>query len=157
MRRFYLAATAAIALCAMPALALAETAYTSSGVNMRAGPDTYYPRVSYLPAGEEVEVVGCIDDWTWCDVIAYDERGWVAADFLEYPYDGRTVFIPEYGPRLGLPILSFSFGYWDRHYRNHSWYGRRSISRAASMEYRAHGISWRRSDLMMFPVRSQMP
>ena len=125
MRRYLLAAAAAFALCAMPALARAEIAYTTTGVNMRAGPDSYYPRVSYIPGGEEVDVIGCVDDWTWCDVVAYGERGWIAAHFLEYPYEGGVVLIPDYGPRLGLSIVGFTFGYWDNHYRNYSWYGRR--------------------------------
>ena len=135
MRRFLIAAAAALALCGTPALARAEMAFTTSGVNLRAGPDVYYPRVSYLPGGEEVEVVGCLDDWSWCDVIAFDERGWVAADYLEYPYDGRTVLIPEYGPRLGLSIVGFSFGYWDSHYRHRSWYGRRDYWRNYSASH----------------------
>ena len=128
MKRFLATTMVGLALCAAPALALADDmAYTTSGVNMRAGPDREYPRVAYIPAGEPVEVVGCLEDWAWCDVIAVGERGWVAARFLERDYDGRMVLIPDYGPSLGFGILSFSFGsYWDSHYRHHSWYGRRS-------------------------------
>jgi uncharacterized protein YraI len=51
MKRFFAAAVVALAFCAAPALALADDmAYTTSGVNMRAGPDREYPRVAYIPA-----------------------------------------------------------------------------------------------------------
>ena len=127
MKRSIATAIAALALCGLPALASAEEAYTVRGVNLRAGPDVGYPRVEYVPAGEPVDVVGCLEDYSWCDVIAADERGWIAADFLEYEYDGRRVLIPEYGPQLGFGIVGFSFGsYWDSHYRHRSWYGERS-------------------------------
>ncbi|WP_430390922.1 SH3 domain-containing protein [Dyella sp. 20L07] len=45
---------------------------------MRAGPDSSYPDVVMLDTGTEVSIQGCVDGWSWCDVIAGGNRGWVA-------------------------------------------------------------------------------
>jgi uncharacterized protein YraI len=110
----------------VPTAALAEMAYTTKTVNMRAGPSKDYPLVMQLPGGTPVEVGGCVDDWTWCDVFVGPDRGWVYAGNLEYPYQDHRVSIMTYGPRIGLPIAPFVVGtYWDTYYRGRPWYGRR--------------------------------
>jgi uncharacterized protein YraI len=111
----------------IPAVALAESAYTTKTVNMRAGPSREYEVVTQVGGGTPVEVGGCVDDWTWCDVIAGPDRGWVYAGNLEYPYQGRRVVILTNGPAIGLVIEPFVLGtYWDTYYRGRPWYGRRS-------------------------------
>jgi uncharacterized protein YraI len=108
------------------AVAAAQTAYTTKTVNMRAGPSHEYPLVARIPAGEAVEVGGCVDDWTWCDVGAGPDRGWVYAANLEYPYEDRRVTILTNGPIIGLPIVPFAVGtYWGRYYVGRPWYARR--------------------------------
>jgi uncharacterized protein YraI len=107
--------------------ASAETAYTTKSVNLRAGPSRDYEVVVRAPAGEPVEVYGCVDDWTWCDVSLGDDRGWVYAGNLEYPYRDRRVVVLNNGPIVGFPIVTFSVGpYWDTYYRGRPWYSRRS-------------------------------
>ena len=107
--------------------AFAADGYVTGDVNLRAGPDTSYPRVSMLDSGTPVAIEGCVDGWSWCDVAAGDNRGWVAGNFLQEEYQGQRVFVPEYGVQIGIPIVAFAFGaYWDEHYRNRSWYGERS-------------------------------
>ncbi len=70
---------------------------------------------------------GCTDGWEWCDVIAYDNRGWVAGNFVEYEYQDRPVLLPAYGAQIGIPIVTFVIGsYWDNHYRNRPFYRERS-------------------------------
>ena len=61
----------------VPAASSAETAYTTKTVNLRAGPSRDYELVAQVPAGVPVEVNGCVDDWTWCDVSLEGDRGWV--------------------------------------------------------------------------------
>lgn len=107
--------------------ASAETAYTTKSTNLRAGPSRDYEVVVRAPAAVPVEVYGCVDDWTWCDVSMGDDRGWVYAGNLEYPYHNRRVVVLGHGPLVGFPIVTFSVGpYWDNYYRGRPWYSRRS-------------------------------
>ena len=56
-----------------------QQAYTNKAVNLRAGPSKDYPIVMRLPSGAGVTVMGCIDNYHWCDVSVGDNRGWVYA------------------------------------------------------------------------------
>lgn len=109
----------------IPAIASAAPAYMVSRGTVRAGPGTDYPTLIRLDKGNTVEVYGCLQGWAWCDVSWGAYRGWMYAEHLVYPYQGQRVLIPRYGPMIGLPILSFSFNYWDTHYRNRSFYRER--------------------------------
>lgn len=107
-------------------MAVAADGYLTDNVNLRAGPDPGYPSVAMLSIGTPVAIEGCVDGWSWCDVTAGNNRGWVAGNFLQEEYQGRRVLVPTYGVQIGIPIVSFVFGtYWDDHYRNRSWYGNR--------------------------------
>src|ERR1700693_3040334 len=111
----------------VPGVSLAETAYTTKSVNLRAGPSRDYELVARAPAGVPVDVYGCVDDWTWCDVSLGNDRGWVYAGNLDYPYQDRRVVVFGNGPMIGFPIVTFSVGpYWDTYYRGRPWYSRRS-------------------------------
>lgn len=106
--------------------ALAQNAYTTANVNMRAGPSTQYPRVATLPNGAAVDVHGCINGWSWCDTSWRGIRGWVSGRYLQMLYNNRRVYLPDYAPRIGIPIITFHFGnYWDRWYRDRPWYRER--------------------------------
>lgn len=108
-----------------PTAALAQGAFTTQAVNMRAGPDRGFPLVAWLPAGTAVNVIGCIDGWRWCDVVTRWERGWVYARFLSITFQNQPVTILHNGGWLGLPLITFSIGpYWGNHYRGRPWYGR---------------------------------
>ncbi|MHB0677978.1 SH3 domain-containing protein, partial [Roseomonas mucosa] len=103
--------------------ASAAPGYATGDVNLRAGPGTAYPRVATIGAGAPLEIFGCLDGYNWCDVGAGGMRGWVSGSYLQYAYQGRRVLIPEYGPRIGVPIVTFDFGdYWGRYYRGRPWY-----------------------------------
>jgi uncharacterized protein YraI len=116
-----------VAALALPAAAWAQVAYTTQAVNIRAGPDREYPQVAWLPSGVPVTVIGCVDGWRWCDVVAGPNRGWVYAQFLAYPYQNQPVPIISGGAILGLPLITFSIGpYWDNYYRGRPWYGNRT-------------------------------
>ncbi|PXW14615.1 SH3 domain-containing protein [Paraburkholderia caballeronis] len=123
-----LVAMAALAGLAWPsAQAFAQvSAYTSSPVNLYAGPSGDYPVVSGIGAGVPVTVMGCVSDYSWCDVALPDLRGWVYAAYLSYPYQGEYVPLEGYGSVIGLPIIGFSLGtYWGSFYRDRPWYGER--------------------------------
>ncbi|MFT4246444.1 MAG: SH3 domain-containing protein, partial [Pseudomonas sp.] len=108
------------------ALAQARTGYAVTHANLRAGPDSGYPRIGTVPAGAALDIYGCIDDWSWCDVQWRGERGWISAGLIEYEYSGRRVDVYDYGAQIGLPILVFALDtYWGSHYRGRSWYRER--------------------------------
>ena len=112
---------------ATPGFVTAQQAITNSAVNLRAGPDSDYPRVRWLPEGTPVDVQGCLPDYRWCDVIIEDDRGWIHARYLSYPYQNEYAPVITYGAVIGLPILGFSiWSYWDDHYRRRPWYDDRS-------------------------------
>ena len=116
----------AAASLAFPVLAHAADGYVTGNVNLRAGPDPGYPLIDLIPAGTEVDVLGCTDGWEWCDVIAYGNRGWVAGNYVEYFYQDRPVLLPAYGAQIGIPIITFVIStYWDSHYRGRPFYRER--------------------------------
>lgn len=120
-----IAAVAALVLA--PAIAEAAEGYATANVNMRAGPSTQYPAVTVIPAGESVEIHGCLADVPWCDVEFYGGRGWVAGAYVQAVYQQRRVYVgPEYYRPLGIPTVVFSVGnYWDRYYRDRNFYHER--------------------------------
>ena len=106
--------------------AMAENAVTTNAASVRAGPDDSYPEVAQLSADSPVQVMGCLDDWSWCDVAFGDDRGWLYAPDISYEYEGGYVPFYTYAPAFGLPVVAFSLdAYWGSHYRDHPWYARR--------------------------------
>ena len=112
---------------AVPRAALAADGYVNGYVNLRAGPSARYPRVFTLPPGTPVAIYGCTSGYGWCDVRGDGMRGWIAAEFVSYPWDNRRVVLSGYGARIGLPIVNFVLdAYWGDHYRDQPWYGERA-------------------------------
>ena len=123
LSRARLAAPFAVLALAIPAMAQAAPGMTDSRVQLRAGPGYDYPRVTNLARNTRVNVHGCIRRYDWCDVSVRGIRGWMPADDLRLRYQGRVVRVPEYGPRIALPTLTFSFDtYWDDNYRRSNFY-----------------------------------
>ncbi len=126
MKRLLWGALASLFL-AVPTLAQAATGYVTGNVNLRAGPDSDYPLITQIRAGTDVDVQGCTADWEWCDVIVYNNRGWIAGNYIQYDYQDQYVPLPSYGARVGIPIISFVIGsYWDNYYRGRPFYNNRS-------------------------------
>jgi uncharacterized protein YraI len=123
--------------------AAAQTATTTTAVNVRAGPEKIFPTVTWLLSGAQVTVVGCVANWRWCDVIAGRDRGWVYTRFLSVPFNGNAVTIISGGPNLGLPQSEFSLGeYWDTHYQRQHWFGRKAYWQSR-WEHRSPPREWR--------------
>lgn len=106
----------------LPGTALAQDAYARSSTWLRAGPSAAYPRVAAVARDEALDIHGCLRGRSWCDVSADGDRGWIRGASIDYVYGGRRVIITN--PRAaGIAILSFGVtDYWDRHYRDRSWY-----------------------------------
>lgn len=120
-------AMAFIALAALGCAARAQTlAYTARQVNLRAGPDRDYPVVAVLPPGFQVSVQGCLDTYTWCDVLAGTLRGWVYAGNITSYHQNSYGPLLTWGPVIGVTILGFGIDdYWTQHYWNRPWYPQR--------------------------------
>ncbi|WP_457582656.1 SH3 domain-containing protein [Ensifer canadensis] len=124
MKKILLRAAAICALLLAPAIAEAAEGFATANVNMRSGPSTRYPAVSMIPAGESVEIHGCLADLPWCDVSFYGGRGWVAGRYVQADYRRNRVYVePQYYRPLGIPTVVFQFDrYWDRNYRGRDFY-----------------------------------
>jgi len=115
-----------LCLLTVSAAAAAQNAVTSHPVGVFAGPDDSYPLVARLDTDSPVQVMGCLDDWSWCDVVFSDNRGWVYAPDIEYGYDGGYVPFYTYAPSFGVPVVQFTIGdYWGRYYHGRPWYAQR--------------------------------
>ncbi|HEV2977097.1 MAG TPA: SH3 domain-containing protein [Casimicrobiaceae bacterium] len=123
--RYWIAGCVALAVW-LPLAAAAEEAFTVRDTDVFAGPSSEYPPIGQLPVNAAVELFGCLSDWSWCDVGFGPNRGWIYAGDIVVPYDNQRVAIIEYGPRIHVPLVTFSLtAYWDEHYRSRPWYGER--------------------------------
>jgi uncharacterized protein YraI len=129
---------AALAFCA-PLWASAAEGFVVADISLQAGPDTQYPSIEELYAGTNVEIQGCLQGWTWCDVIASNgDRGWVPGTFIEETYNNQRVVVIDYGARIGVPIVSFSIGtYWDHYYQSRPFYAQRTQWQSRAIRVRA--------------------
>ncbi|POR55026.1 uncharacterized protein YraI [Paraburkholderia eburnea] len=116
------------AMLAAPVPAFAQSqGFTSTTVNLYAGPAGDYPVVAQVPGGVSIAVMGCVAGYSWCDVSLPGLRGWVYGGYISYPYQGARVPLMNYGATIGLPILTFSLGtYWGNYYRDRPWYNNQS-------------------------------
>lgn len=148
MRRFALAAAALLGSVTMAA---AQEAFTTNDANLRAGPGSRFPVVATIPEDSDVYIHGCLSNWDWCDVSWRRSRGWVFSDNLEAVYRSRRVSIYDYRRYNDIPVLSFGFGYWDRHYRDRPWFDEwdRWDDRRDRMRWNEHsnsGDNWNDQD-----------
>jgi uncharacterized protein YraI len=115
--------TIASVLLAPAAAMAASTAIATTNVNLRAGPSTQYPVVNVVGSGDDVRVYGCLSNRSWCDVGYAGQRGWMSSNYLAYVQAGHRYTGSRVVTRIGVPVVSFSFGsYWDDHYKGRSFY-----------------------------------
>jgi uncharacterized protein YraI len=123
-RQLLVSSFLAFPLVAMPLAASAQDARTAKWVNLRAGPARDYPLVGSFGPDTALAVQGCTAGYGWCDVIGPNgARGWVYAGNINYGYQSGYVPVLNYGPQIGLPIVTFTIGtYWGSYYRNRPFY-----------------------------------
>jgi uncharacterized protein YraI len=114
-----------LALLLLAAPAQASPGLVRTTVTLRAGPDIGFPAVDRIPRGARIVVHGCLEDGIWCDVSFGPERGWVAATALDYFYEDRYVYLPDYVYAVDVPVVTFALGsYWDSYYVGRPWFHR---------------------------------
>ena len=120
--------SAAVAFVApVQAQAPRPNGYPVTNVNLRAGPGTYYPALLVVPSHAPIAILGCLGDYTWCDVFFQGNRGWMRSIYLQGWYSGYYYSLRDYAPRLGYRVVSFDLGpYWDANYRGRPFYADRN-------------------------------
>jgi len=114
-------------LLAIPTAALAARGIVTTEVSMRAGPGTGFPVVDRIPGGARVNIHGCLRDNSWCDVSWDGDRGWVSAEYLEYFYRNRYVYLPDYVDVIDVPVVPFVLtSYWSNYYAGRPFFHRRA-------------------------------
>jgi uncharacterized protein YraI len=114
-------------LLVVPTAAFAARGIVTTEVSMRAGPGTGFPVVDRIPGGARVNIHGCLRPPSWCDVSWDGERGWVSAEYLEYFYRNRYVYLPDYVEVIDIPYVPFVLSsYWSNYYVGRPWYHRRA-------------------------------
>lgn len=77
MRRLLLAG-----VLLLPLPVSAQWGTINANVNLRAGPGTEYAVLSWLTRGTHANVVGCVADRPWCEVVVGRRRGFVNVAYL---------------------------------------------------------------------------
>jgi uncharacterized protein YraI len=119
------------------AAAMPQNAVTTEPADLYAGPDDAYPVVAQLDPNTPIQVMGCLDDWSWCDVTVEAARGWMYSPNITYYYEGGYVPLYSYAPSLGIAVVPFSVDiYWGRYYHDRPWYSRREEWAHRSIDHR---------------------
>jgi uncharacterized protein YraI len=123
MKTMIVAASAFAAVAVAPAVAdAAFNGWTTRPVQQKAGPAEFYPTVGGLPGGVQVRIFGCVRGITYCDVSWRGNRGWVKGNALAGFYKNKRVPLANFGVQLGVPYITFNFGYWDNNYKGKPWF-----------------------------------
>ena len=126
MRTLIIVAGAALAL-SMPVQAQEPNAYPITNVNLRAGPGTEYPIIFTVATEAPITILGCLADYTWCDTVFEDHRGWMSAVYLAGYYEGQYYYLKDWAPDLDYQVVTFNVGtYWDTYYRDQPFYAQRT-------------------------------
>lgn len=123
MTSSHLHLTVGAILLSISCVAMAENAVTTEPASLRAGPDDSYPEVAQLDADSPIQVEGCLDDWSWCDVSVDGTRGWMYSPDITYEYQGGYVPFYTYAPAFSVPVVAFTVdAYWGRYYHDRPWF-----------------------------------
>ncbi|HVV60883.1 MAG TPA: SH3 domain-containing protein [Pseudolabrys sp.] len=104
---------------------IANAAVVQSDLNLRSGPGTGYGVVAVMPAGAQVDVLGC--SGSWCRVAWGGAVGYASASYIG---GGAYVSGPVYAAAppvvVAPPVIGFGFGWgggWHgRWHRHHHWH-----------------------------------
>ncbi|WP_031340420.1 SH3 domain-containing protein, partial [Xanthomonas maliensis] len=94
-------------------VAAQHAGHASRLAGLRAGPSEEYRRVGEVQPGHALQVYGCLDSGTWCDVRSPEARGWLPATSIVLNHGALSRVVPK---------VKFSLdAYWDTHYRGREW------------------------------------
>ncbi|HWM81487.1 MAG TPA: SH3 domain-containing protein [Pseudolabrys sp.] len=97
----------------------ANAAIVQSDLNLRSGPGTAYRVISVMPAGADVDVLGC--SGSWCRIAWGAAEGYASASYLA---GGPAYAVAPPPVVVAPPLFSFGVGTWD-----YGWGGNRGWHR----------------------------
>ncbi len=100
-------ATAVAGTLAGGQAALAFTAFSNADLNLRAGPGTQYDVVATTNHDDQLDVRGCLQDITWCDVSWGQIQGWASADYLDVDASAGVKTLPLASNGMEIPIVDY--------------------------------------------------
>lgn len=102
-------AAAIAAAIAVPGAALAATtAVTTTDLNLRAGPGPNHEILTTMPGNMQIQLMGCVEAGTWCQVDYNGQVGWASANYLAAEMQGERVVVTE---RIeAVPTVQFDRG-----------------------------------------------
>ncbi len=99
-----LAAAATLAIVS-PAFAISGTA--NADLPLRSGPGPMHNIIGTVDRNAIVEVEGCVETGTWCQVTANGQRGWVWGANVTAQRGGQTMVITEQRQQLQVPVVTY--------------------------------------------------
>lgn len=97
-----------LALAASGARAEGANFFTTTHVNMRAGPGTGHRIMDTVPDKQIVTVTGCVADQSWC-LVEWDGRsGWLSSRFITRPAPLGSFALQA--KILDIPVVDFERG-----------------------------------------------
>ena len=124
-----LAGAALLILSGLPLAAHADAikGFTNSSVDLLAGPASNFPPVAHVAAGANVDIMGCVNGFKWCDVGWNGNRGWIDGHYLDSLYKEHHVKVIDSGAQENLPVIQFEQkSYWDSYYHDRPFYTEKS-------------------------------
>ncbi len=104
LRTSVLAAAATLAM-ASPAFAISGTA--NADLPLRSGPGPMHNIIGTVDRNTIVEVEGCVETGTWCQVNANGHRGWVWGANVTAQQGGQTVVVTQQRQALQVPVVTY--------------------------------------------------
>ncbi len=123
LKTFLLVLISGVLAAQAAAAAREPNGYPIADVNLRAGPGTKYPVLVTVPTDAPITILGCLEDYTWCDTTFEESRGWMRSIYLAGYYDDEYYLLSDYAPELGYQTVTFDrVAYWDSYYRDKPFY-----------------------------------
>ncbi|WP_421726355.1 DUF1236 domain-containing protein [Bauldia sp.] len=108
LTRLATVAAAFVGVLAGGQAAVAFEAFATNNLHLRTGPGEQYPVETTIRHNDRVEVHGCLEGITWCDLNWGDMRGWAAADYIAYDSAAGVKVLPLAQDEIGIPIVNFT-------------------------------------------------
>ena len=105
MRQTLFGAGALLGAALFATAAAAAPGVATGNVNMRSGPGTQYAKITTVPAGAPVEVLGCSG---WCEIAFAGRQGFVSANYVDTNVGQRLVYRPA-----PPPVAYYDDDYYD--------------------------------------------